>query len=174
VNWETWGTLAAYAIVCALQAYLIRKRTRELRPRPTGTRPRRHIGELYLSELPGFLFILLAGAEYRRAAAGILERRAKNPGTPVAGLCYQQGKRETERVVARAVRTTCLRCGAPHLISGHCGPCYQERQRRRADRQIAELARTGKRPAEIADLLGVTPQTIRRIVIEPRSDRNTR
>lgn len=43
-------------------------------------------GQLYLGELPGFLFILAAGRSYRRQAAAILASRDKHATTTASGV----------------------------------------------------------------------------------------
>ena len=104
----------------------------------------RCVGELCLAELPGMLSILLAGPEYWKAAGRILERRAAKPSTPIADAYYQQGKHTARDLMYDLMgplpggygprRVSCLRCGAPHpLVSGHCGPCYEYRLRRRGN-----------------------------------------
>lgn len=62
-------------------------------------------------------------------------------------------------------RSRCRGCGSPDSRrSGRCTDCYRKWRRNLQDKQIEGLVRAGKQPAEIADLLGVTPQTIRSIM----------
>lgn len=148
------------AVAVAIQTYVIRK--------ADGGRSR--IGQPRFSELPGFLFILLAGAEYRRAAAGILERRTKRTAVVAAPLLSRS-----------SLNPMCKGCGVqgPALTDDLCRNCSGQHPQRktmrtvRADR-IEELRRAGCTTSEMAAQLGLTSQTIRRYMIEAHADRDAR
>ena len=136
-SWLTWQAITFIAGLltfisgAALFAYRIAV------PQPR-RQHRLRLGELYLSELPGFVWILLAGKEYRRTAAGILERRARKADVAVAGpkaqcpavrpggMCcvrephdggrHRDGRGDEWAEVSRWTRLTrsyCCACGTP-------------------------------------------------------------
>lgn len=96
------------------QTSVLRQRNAELPPRSRPTRSRLRVGGLCLAELPGVLVILLAGAEYRRALAGILERRAKKadvvlPPPPAPAVCHPPAMNERGGII----------CGHERIVEIH-------------------------------------------------------
>lgn len=83
-SWLTWQAITFIAGLVTWVAGLFLLAYRIAVPLPKRSRTRLRLGEVYLSELPGVLLVLLAGAEYRRALAGILERRAKRADVVLA------------------------------------------------------------------------------------------
>lgn len=92
------------AVAVTIQTYVIRKADSR----------RSRIGQPRFSELPGFLFILLAGAEYRRAAAGILERRARVEIGRELGLDSQTVRGLVRTARPSPSKTRCSYCGKHH------------------------------------------------------------
>lgn len=83
-SWLTWQAITFIAGLLTFITGLALVAYRIAVPLPNRSRTRLRLGEVYLSELPGVLLVLLAGAEYRRALAGILERRTKRADVVLA------------------------------------------------------------------------------------------
>jgi hypothetical protein len=84
-------------------------------------------GQLRLSEMAGFLFILLAGPRYRRHAAGILAARQRRAGCQDAAALRQDlesqraaldAQRQLGEAVSRAAHETSLLLGGLERACG--------------------------------------------------------